>query len=173
MWLPPLLYWNIKSEMSNLMMSQVHFNSQKTWALSKQQVGVCCRLHASYLANMQKKKKSDSQPVLHLSSFFFFSLTLCKTLRSSGRKVYVQNTVICWVFTVIAEAAAVTWRGNWRRSDKTSNTWFASSRVDENTAGVRLRLQIHSFLRVTVSAVHPIHSPRSLSTSISVYVWSK
>lgn len=44
-------------------------------------------------------QKGDSQPV--------FSLTLCKTLRSSGPKVYVQNTVISG-FRVIAEAV----RGN-------------------------------------------------------------
>lgn len=119
---------------------------------SKQQVGMCCRLHASYFANVQK---SDSQHV-HFPFFFlfFFTLTLCKTLRSSGQKVYVQNT-----FRVIAEAVVT-----WRRSEETTNTGFASSQVKNKHRCRPVFLQIHIFLRVTVLYIpFTLHSPSRLT----------
>lgn len=81
--LPPLL--KHKLEIRNLMMSQVHFNSQKTWALQNSKLACAVGYMQAIFANVQK---SDSQPVY----FCLFPLTLCKTWQSSGQKVYVQNT---------------------------------------------------------------------------------
>lgn len=64
------LYWNIKSEMSNPMMLQVHLNSRRPGPLqnSTTAVDMCCRLHASYFANVQK---SEIVKLFTLLFFFF------------------------------------------------------------------------------------------------------
>lgn len=165
---PPSSTETLNQRWAILMMSQVHFNSQKTWALSKQPVGVCCRLHASYLANMQNKKKSDSQHVLHLLSFFFFHWHYVKLCEAVVEKCMYKIPLFVGFLRLLQKLLRLRdggTEGDWRK-----RLILDSSRVDKNTAGVRFACRFTVFLRVTVSAVHPIHSPRSLSTSISVCV---
>lgn len=69
-------------------------------------------------------------------------------------------------FTVIAEAAVVTWRGTEGDQSKPLILDLNHHR-STGTLAVYVCLQIHSFLRAnSYSAVHPVHSPQSQSTSI-------
>lgn len=99
---------------------------------------MCCRLHASYLANVQRKVGQST------CSLFLFVYT----------PLFVESGLL-----------EVLWWGerNWRRSEGTTNTVFASSQV-KNNAGLIFFSRFTFFLRAkSYSAVQYIpsthHSP--------------
>lgn len=162
------LYWNIKSEMSNPMMLQVHLNSRRPGPLqnSTTAVDMCCRLHASYFANVQKSEIVKLFTLL----FFFFHWHYVKFCEAVVQKcmykipLFVDLRLLQKLW--LREGGG---RGNWRRSEETTNTVFASSQV-KSAAAAPFPADSHFLRAKSDSAVRPITSPQSQSTNISVCV---
>lgn len=132
---------------------------------SKQQVGMCCRLQASLVANMQKKW--ESQPVQFSLFFHWHYVKVCEAL---VKKCMYKIPFICGFVGLLQKLWLCERETEGDQRKKLKTIVFASSQV-KNTAELRFFCFSHLFFwepRVTVLyAPFTLRSPSQL-TSVCV-----